>query len=146
MTQLYCSSSRSPKDDEGTPIEKRRSGRNTNKRKKYVDEVDLNLSDEENLLSSLPPDFAAEIKAGSGMPNTRGTQPPSGSASVPAPSSIANDDSNLNGDSMDVTQNSEMNADDTQSAIDLLHSGPNYAYIVSRIYMFSYCTLGNIYK
>ena len=84
------------------------------------------------MLSSLPPDFAAEIKAGGGAPNTRVTQPPSGSSTaVPAPSSLANDDSNLNGDSMDVTQNSELNADDTQNAIDLLHSGPNYAYIVS---------------
>ena len=38
----------SPKDDE--IIEKRRSGRNTNKRKKYVGDVDSNLSDEEHLL------------------------------------------------------------------------------------------------
>ena len=43
--------SRSPREDDGTPIEKRRSGRNANKTKKYVDEIDLNLSDEENLLS-----------------------------------------------------------------------------------------------
>uniref|UniRef100_A0A0K2SWV2 Chromodomain-helicase-DNA-binding protein 7 n=1 Tax=Lepeophtheirus salmonis TaxID=72036 RepID=A0A0K2SWV2_LEPSM len=41
--------------------EKRRSGRNT-QRKKYVDDVDLNLSEDENLLSHLPPDVATQMK------------------------------------------------------------------------------------
>ncbi|QQP37777.1 Uncharacterized protein FKW44_018168, partial [Caligus rogercresseyi] len=41
--------------------EKRRSGRNT-QRKKYVDDVDLHLSDDENILSHLPPDVANQIK------------------------------------------------------------------------------------
>ena len=49
-------------------IEKRRSGRNTNKRKKYVDDVELNLSDDDNILANLPPDVAAEIKASGKKP------------------------------------------------------------------------------
>ena len=47
--------------------------------------------------------------------------------------SVINEDSTLNGD---VTQNSELNMDESskqQSETDI-HSGPNYAYIVSVLY------------
>ena len=108
---------RSPREDDGNPIEKRRSGRNTNKQKKYVDEIDLNLSDDDNIMSTLPPDFAIDVKAAdSNVPSA-----------VP---SIINEDSTLNGD---VTQNSELNMDDSSKQLSEadIHSGPNYAYIVS---------------
>ena len=111
---------RSPRDEGGIPIEKRRSGRNANKQRKYVDEIDLNLSDDDNLMSSLPAEFASaatsESKPESKVPSA-----------VP---SVINEDSTLNGD---VTQNSELNMDESskqQSETDI-HSGPNYAYIVS---------------
>ena len=54
--ELEVTPPNSPIDD----IDKRRSGRNTNKRKKYVDEVEFNFSDDENLL--LPNDAATPLK------------------------------------------------------------------------------------
>jgi len=109
---------RSPRDEGGTPIEKRRSGRNTNKQKKYVDEIDLNLSDDDNIMSTLPPEFTVDaVKSDSNVPSA-----------VP---SVINEDSTMNGD---VTQNSELNLDDSskqQSDVDMHAGGPNYAYVVS---------------
>jgi hypothetical protein len=137
---------RSPKDgDDGTPIEKRRSGRNTNKRKKYIDEIDLNLSDDDNILSSLPPDFAAEIKAsGAAIPavTSSSSTTSAGATNVvssPVVSNVVNEDSVLNGggdNTLDTTQTSEFNMDDnskqqSESGADLHSGGPNYAYIVS---------------
>ncbi len=136
---------RSPKDgDDGTPIEKRRSGRNTNKRKKYIDEIDLNLSDDDNILSSLPPDFAAEIKAsGAAIPAVTSSSSTSAGAtnvvSSPVVANVVNEDSVLNGggdNTLDTTQTSEFNMDDnskqqSESGADLHSGGPNYAYIVS---------------
>ena len=93
---------------------------------------------------SLPAEFAAEIKAGGTSASASGAVTPSnGSTSAAAPVQpstpvvVTNDDSTLNGDN-DLTQNSEFNLDDTSSKqspsnADLLHSGPNYAYIVSII-------------
>ena len=74
-------------------------------------------------MSSLPPEFASaaapESKPESKVPSA-----------VP---SVINEDSTMNGD---VTQNSELNMDESskqQSETDI-HSGPNYAYIVSCSY------------
>lgn len=100
----------SPKEEDPS-IEKRRSGRNT-KRKKYVDEIDLNLSEEENILSQLPPDVAAEIKGGD---TNGGTETPTNanSATPSAPQTSA--------------ENSELPPAEPQAT----PSGPNYAFVVS---------------
>ncbi len=94
------------------------------------------------IVYSLPAEFAAEIKAGGTPATASGAVTPSNgsSAAAPVPSTpvvATNEDSALNGDN-DATQNSEFNLDDTSSKqspsnADLLHSGPNYAYIVSLI-------------
>jgi hypothetical protein len=97
----------SPKGDESA-IEKRRSGRNTNKTKKYVDDVDLNLSDDENLLSQLPPDVAAEMKASTAASTAINSEAASAENSLLVPETPLA--------SGDVSQ---------------MSAGPNYAFIVS---------------
>jgi hypothetical protein len=78
---------RSPLEDGGTPIEKRRSGRNANKLKKYVDEIDLNLSDED--LSALPSEFVA---SGGGGTGGTGVDSKAESAVASAVPSVINED------------------------------------------------------
>lgn len=95
----------SPKEDE--LIEKRRSGRNT-KRKKYVDDVDLNFSEEENVFEKLPAEGGADVKANGKQSTTAST--PAGDGESTAPVSIA--------EAANVVENSQ--------------SGPNYAFIVSQ--------------
>ena len=90
-------------------FEKRRSGRNT-KRKKYVDDVDLNLSEEEGVFQPLPDHVASEVKA-NGKESTNASTPGTAAedGSQPGPVSIA--------EAAAVVENSQ--------------SGPNYAFIVS---------------
>jgi hypothetical protein len=97
----------SPRDDS----EKRRSGRNTNKRKKYVDDVDLNLSEEEHV----PQNQDGLAKDSNGKAEKNGLR----EASV-APSEISK--------GFEDTQSS-MTLDASES-----QSGPNYAFIVSKYY------------
>ena len=70
-----------PKVDDS---ERRRSGRQT-QRKKYVDDVDLNLSEDENLLmDNLPPDVQAAAKAADKNEDGNGkSEPASKEASKP---------------------------------------------------------------
>jgi len=69
-------------------------------------------------MSTLPPEFTVDaVKSDSNVPSA-----------VP---SVINEDSTMNGD---VTQNSELNLDDSskqQSDVDMHAGGPNYAYVVS---------------
>ena len=46
---------REEQEDDDLLSDKRRSGRRAGPRKKYVDDVQLDLSDDENLLMNLPP-------------------------------------------------------------------------------------------
>ena len=95
----------SPKEDDG--IEKRRSGRNT-KRKKYTD--DINLSDDESLLSQLPKDVVEEIKKDKAAKKKAAKEaireifedPPEPEEGAPVP----------------------------EETMDQAQSGPNYAFIV----------------
>ena len=96
-------------------LEKRRSGRHS-QRKKYVDAPELNLSEEEDLLSNLPSDVLAAVegenaKSGTATPKEKaesisGTPAGSETPKVPA---------------------SDENSKDESGAA----SGPNYAYVVS---------------
>jgi hypothetical protein len=109
----------SPKEDE--LIEKRRSSRNTNKRKKYVDDVDLNLSDDDNLLANLPADVAAEIKATGGAKSTNkegGESVSASGAATPAEDGVEKVcAAAAPAEAPQITETSQ--------------SGPNYAFIVS---------------
>merc|ERR1712203_606491 len=96
--------------------DKRRSGRHA-QRKKYVDDVELNLSDDENLLMNLPPEAAAAAKAAREADKAA------------AASTEAKDDSgtvtpkDTGEDQLKAPPNSEdVSAEVTQS-------GPNYAYV-----------------
>ena len=96
-------------------LEKRRSGRHT-QRKKYVDDVDLNLSEDENLLMNLPSDVAekeAATEGGAASETKSGTATPKEAASV-------------GGTETPKVPPSDENSKDTE-----LQSGPNYAYVVS---------------
>jgi hypothetical protein len=109
----------SPIDD----IDKRRSSRNANKRKKYVDDVDLNLSDDESILAQLPADIAAELKAaadnGTSEPVAAGADA-SAAAGSKLPSAIQSEENSLQETAApQVAENSTP------------QSGPNYAFIVS---------------
>ena len=95
----------SAKDDDDP--NKRRSGRHT-QRKKYVDDVDLNLSEDENLLMNLPSDVAAEIE---GADTKSGTVTPK------------------EGLATGGTETPKVPPSDENSK-DELPSGPNYAYVV----------------
>lgn len=91
----------SPKGDEDLS-DKRRSGRNT-KRKKYTD--DINLSEDEELLARLPPDVVSEIKGDANAKKAAaegGEKAPGGGDQAEGPV---------------VTETGQ--------------SGPNYAFIVS---------------
>ena len=96
-------------------LEKRRYGRHT-QRKKYVDDVDLNLSEDENLLMNLPSDVAekeAATEGGAASETKSGTATPKEAASV-------------GGTETPKVPPSDENSKDTE-----LQSGPNYAYVVS---------------
>ena len=112
----------SPKGEDEM-IEKRRSGRNTNKRKKYTDDVDFNFSDEE----SVPPEAkAAGAKAGA----------------VPAEGDAAADAGAEKGDAVAAAADGKdaaavaQSGDTSNDAQVPESSGPNYAFIVS-----SFCIL-----
>ena len=99
-------------------LEKRRSGRHT-QRKKYVDDVDLNLSEDENLLMNLPSDVAAAEATEGGASETKsGTATPKEAAS------------SVGGTETPKVPPSDENSKDTE-----LQSGPNYAYVVSTVTM-----------
>ena len=107
--------------------DKRRSGRHA-QRKKYVDDVELNLSDDENLLMNLPPEAAAAAKAAREADKAAEAAE---AAAAAASSSEAKDDSGTvtpketGEDQLKAPPNSEdVSAEVTQS-------GPNYAYVVS---------------
>ena len=85
-------------------FEKRRSGRNANKRKKYLDEPDLNLSDDD--MANLPEEVKAQMRA---------------AAAASAATHAANAANNL--------EQPENNENNDQGAPE--QSGPNYAFIVS---------------
>ena len=95
--------------------EKRRSGRNT-KRKKYVDDVDLNFSDDENIMQQLPQDVVTNASSkdgsksatGGATPLSTGGDPEASNASSTVPGTPADDGT----------------------------SGPNYAFVVSTILSF----------
>ncbi len=130
----------SPKEDE--MIEKRRSGRNTNKRKKYVDDVDLNLSDEENLMATLPPDVAAEIKA------TGGT---TGKAEAAAAGEVTGtkdgEATPADGAATPARSVSAVSSTPQTPSQEHTQSGPNYAFIVSAqlvVFMTSWTICGVI--
>eukprot|EP00093_Oithona_nana_P000332 00332.XXX_1855_200_1 [CDS] Oithona nana genome sequencing. len=96
-------SSFAPKVDDS---ERRRSGRQT-QRKKYVDDVDLNLSEDENLLmDNLPPDSEPASKEAS--------KPNSGTTTPKEPPTPASTDGKIPPD---------------EASNELSQSGPNYAYV-----------------
>jgi hypothetical protein len=107
MKSLHSST---PKEDDGTPVEKRRSGRNTNNRKKYIDEIDLNLSEEESGMPDLPGDTVTDVKI-----------VPKAKVVVVGDESTANGDNTMHSDDGDATKQSSPGD----------QAGPNYAYIVS---------------
>lgn len=102
--------SSTPKEEDGTPVEKRRSGRNTNNRKKYIDEIDLNLSEEESVMPDLPSDSVIDVKT-----------VPKAAVPVVGDESTANGDNTMHSDDGDATKQSSPGD----------QAGPNYAYIVS---------------
>ena len=116
-------SSFAPKVDDS---ERRRSGRQT-QRKKYVDDVDLNLSEDENLLmDNLPPDVQAAAKAatpgatpgedgGKSEPASKeASKPNSGTTTPKEPPTPASTDGKIPPD---------------EASNELSQSGPNYAYV-----------------
>lgn len=105
----------SPAGDEN-PIEKRRSGRNT-KRKKYVDDVDLNLSDEENILMQLPPDVVNNAAPKDGAKSATGGATPVSAACDPEASNASS-----------TVPGTPAEGDGT--------SGPNYAFVVCFVFMY----------
>merc|ERR1711953_1606994 len=107
-----------PKVDDS---ERRRSGRQT-QRKKYVDDVDLNLSEDENLLmDNLPPDVQAAAKAAA----TSNTEDGNGK-SEPASKEASKPNSGTTTPKEPPTPAStDGKADDN----DVSQSGPNYAYV-----------------
>ena len=119
----------SPKDDE--IIEKRRSGRNTNKRKKYVDDVDYNLSDEENLLHPVV-DGAAAAPDGGGVSGEATPAATASGAATPGGASPTKDGSASAANTAPATPQVVTESGSGQS-------GPNYAFIVSapRVMLYS---------
>lgn len=108
-----------PSPKAGDDSEKRRSGRHT-QRKKYVDEIDLNLSEDENLLMNLPPDVAmANVNAAAAGLDTQVPKETESGFATPkepsGPASVASEAKPLNTE------------DTTNDSV----SGPNYAYVVS---------------
>merc|ERR1712029_1157396 len=106
-----------PKVDDS---ERRRSGRQT-QRKKYVDDVDLNLSEDENLLmDNLPPDVqAAAAKAADKNEDGNGkSEPASKEASKPNSGTTTPKEP-------PTPASTDGKADDN----DVSQSGPNYAYV-----------------
>ena len=109
----------SPKVSESA-LEKRRSGRHS-QRKKYVDDVDLNLSDDETLLMNLPPEVAAAAKAAEAKEK----------AEMAEKTEKADKKDGLEQDDLDDEGKAEVPASDDPNADPSLQSGPNYAYVVS---------------
>ena len=109
----------SPRDDDPA-FEKRRSGRNTNKRKKYVDDVDLNLSEDENILANLPDDIKAEITNSESNSNSMAPNaikvPVEGIPVAPGGNSVPPTDASI-------------------ETVVTDQAGPNYAFIVSIVHM-----------
>lgn len=106
----------SPKIGDDLSSEKRRSGRHT-QRKKYVDDVDLNLSEDESVLMNLPPDVQdAASKDGAA------TAPNSGTATPKEVKDSAAQPTADNGKAPPPSE--DVSTEPSQS-------GPNYAYVVS---------------
>lgn len=112
----------SPKDDEAT-LDRRRSGRHTNKRKKYVDDVDLHLSDEENF--QLPPEVALASTAS----NAAAASTTSTSDVLTTPKVDENGENSMNASNLGDASNPTPAVPEVPEE----KSGPNYAFIVSSI-------------
>merc|ERR1712223_530180 len=117
---------REEEEDDDLLSDKRRSGRRAGPRKKYVDDVQLDLSDDENLLMNLPPEARAAAKAAREADKAAEAAE---AAAAAASSSEAKDDSGTvtpketGEDQLKAPPNSEdVSAEVTQS-------GPNYAYV-----------------
>ena len=109
----------------GDDSEKRRSGRNT-QRKKYVDDVDLNLSDDEGMLmQQLPPADRAAAKAVVKADAAVNASAENEKASSPAEEGAGGDDPEASNQSVPGTPAENAVINDSQS-------GPNYAFVVSR--------------
>ncbi len=109
----------SPKVPDESLSEKRRSGRHT-QRKKYVDDVDFNLSDDENLL--MPP--SEEVKAAKSAQATTAEGTPVGPDEADSGTATPKE---VNPEAGKAPPPSEdVSAEQTQS-------GPNYAYVVITI-------------
>ncbi len=93
--------------------EKRRSGRNT-KKKKYVDDIDLNLSEDENILSQIPGDVAAADAKDGGAAGTASNAASAGGSKQP--SAVPSEENSL--------QEAAVAAPEATT-----QSGPNYAFI-----------------
>merc|ERR1712083_20399 len=122
---------REEKEDEDL-LDKRRSGRHS-QRKKYVDDVQLDLSDDENLLMNLPPEARAAAKAAREADRAEAAAK---AANAPTPSE--KDESSKDGiaDSgrttpkdtgLDDPKAPPPNSEDVSA--DVTQSGPNYAYV-----------------
>ena len=98
--------------------DKRRSGRHT-ARKKYVDDVDLNLSDDENLLMNLPPEAQAAAKAAMASDAAENDEKEGGPDSGTATPKEAKESENA------LAEKTAAELEDPAA------SGPNYAYVVS---------------
>ena len=103
----------SPKVDDS---EKRRSGRNR-QRKKYVDDVDLNLSEDENLLMEIPPEVAAASAA-----SAAGSEPASKDASKPNSGTATPKEAG-------AATPAESKVPPSDASNEASQSGPNYAYV-----------------
>ncbi len=104
-------------------MEKRRSSRNTNKRKKYTDEVDFNLSDDESLLMKVPDESSNAANAtasAEGSASASGAATPGGAATPAGAASPSKDGGTGTATPKEVV---------TESGTG--QSGPNYAFIVS---------------
>ncbi len=98
----------SPKEGDAN-MEKRRSGRVTATKKKYVDDVDLNFSDDE-IMPNAPPEVVAE---GDNATTGSGTATPK------------------NGKGEEVAATPGDMTPMNETSLDASQSGPNYAYVVS---------------
>lgn len=131
----------SPKDDE--PIEKRRSGRNTNKRKKYVDDVDYNFSDDENPLMHIPPEGRRQDAASASQ---KGSAVAAIAAASVGPTSTAEGDSSdlvpPGNDQVEASISTVPTLPGTPTEASLTEtpglSGPNYAFVVIKILLYSF--------